>query len=83
MKAKSAFVRYLSSQTFYATKREHSSIGLQFVGYRGISVNAINLLIYTRQIIQHSGLNYAQSYNALINSRIFSIVGVSFSKAIL
>jgi hypothetical protein len=33
--------------------------------------------------MQHSGENYAQSYKALINSKIFSIVGVSRSKAIL
>jgi hypothetical protein len=39
--------------------------------------------MYTRQMMQHSGENYAQSYRALMNSRIFSIVGVSLKRAIL
>jgi hypothetical protein len=45
MKAKSEFDKYLSSHTFWATNREHKTNGLQLVGYRGISVKAINLLI--------------------------------------
>jgi len=68
MNAKSALLKYLSSHTFYATSSEHNIKGRQFVGYNGIPVKAINLFIYTKQIIQHSGENYAQSYNALINS---------------
>lgn len=83
MKAKSELVRYLSSHTFCATNSEQSSSGLQLVGCSGISVKAMSRLMYTRQMMQHSGLNYAQSYSALMNSRIFSMVGVSRSSAIL
>lgn len=56
MNAKSAFERYLSSQTFYATNKEQRTKGLQLVGCNGISVNAINLFMYTKQMMQHSGL---------------------------
>jgi len=45
MKAKSALDKYLSSQTFYATNKEHKINGLQLVGCNGIAVKAINLLI--------------------------------------
>ena len=61
MKAKSALERYLSSQTFWATKSEQRMSGRQLVGCKGISVKAINLFIYTKQIMQHSGL-YKKNY---------------------
>ena len=81
MNAKSAFDRYLSSQTFWATKSEHSTNGLQFVGCSGISVNAIIRLIYTKHIMQHSDENCAQSYKAFMKSKIFSTEGDSRSNA--
>lgn len=56
MKEKSEFDKYLSSHTFYATMTEHKIIVLQFSGNNGVLVNAINLLIYTKTMIQHSGL---------------------------
>lgn len=54
--AKSALDKYSSSHTFYAINNEHNNNGLQLVGFIGNPVNEINLLIYTKHIIQHSGL---------------------------
>jgi len=45
MNAKSELLKYRSSHTFWATSNEQRTNGLQFVGYKGISVNAISLFI--------------------------------------
>ena len=73
MKANSAFDKYLSSQTFWATKSEQRMSGRQLVGCRGISVKAINLFIYTKQIMQHSGL-YKKYYVVFILPELSTVV---------
>lgn len=73
----------LSSQIFCDTNKEHKTIGLQLVGCNGIKVKDTSLLTYTKQIMQHSGENYAVSNRALIKSIISSTVGVEPSSYIL
>ena len=91
MKAKSELDKYLSSQTFCATRSDIRINGRQFVGCNGNSVNEIILLIYIKEIIVHSTLktttqvkqpsnsyeNYAQSKRAFMNSTMLSTEGVS------